>query len=201
MRPSVPMSEDRLHLEHAGACRTAFDHVPAACARVLLVGEDNPQSSRPEHALFPYPQGCAGNRLQDQILQLPRAQYLALWRTNLCNPTWSRRAAEGRSIHLLAHDVPWDVVVLLGRKVADVFAYMRDDGISFFDSFGHEVRYMSGPAIGTSRTFRIISLPHPSGRNLIWNQPGPAATARARLADVAPTLGWGRAHDALAGTK
>ena len=83
------MSETRRD-EFLGACRTAFGHSPPDCARALLIGEDNPLSAVPEHALFPYPVGCAGHRLAG-ILGLGNAAYLALWRTNLCVGGWSSK--------------------------------------------------------------------------------------------------------------
>lgn len=124
------MSEDKLHLKHLGACRTAFRDAPEACGRILMVGEDNPVSAAPEHALFPYPPRCAGWNLQDKILGIPRMHYLAIWRTNLCTGSWSVKSARERAKVLLAtarlHEgqdrVPWDVVVLLGAKVNDAVA-------------------------------------------------------------------------------
>lgn len=37
----------------------------------------------------------------------------------------------------------------------------------------------------------LVSLPHPSGRNLIWNQPGKVSLARGLLRLVAPGVSWG----------
>jgi hypothetical protein len=43
-----------LDLEHLGAHRRSDIFGPC---EVLLVGEDNPQSAAPEHALYPWPPG------------------------------------------------------------------------------------------------------------------------------------------------
>ncbi len=183
------MGEDLLHLTHEGACQTAFQGTPEACGRVLLVGEDNPQSSAPEHALFPYPEGCAGNRLM-KILGLRPATYLALWRTNLCSPRWSKKDAASRMIHLTWPDAPWDTIVLLGRKCADVFSAWHD--VAPFATVRHDVVGMNGAIEDRHKTFQVVSLPHPSGRNLLWNDPRSAATARARAAGCGARRAVGR---------
>lgn len=170
---------DRLHLEHAGACRTAFRDVPDACARILLVGEDNPISAAPEHALFCAPEGCAGQRLQGLIFSLPRTQYLALWRTNLCVGGWSAPRARMRARELTAPAAPWNVIVMLGRKVAAAFSQVVPVEVAPFCV--HEGR------------LRFASLPHPSGRNTVWNQRGPIESARRLMAELALELAWGAA--------
>ncbi|MGN6108968.1 MAG: hypothetical protein ACTHU0_27930 [Kofleriaceae bacterium] len=177
-----------LHTEVSGACRTKFHDAPAAAASVLLVGEDNPLSAAPEHALFPYPAGCSGWRLCNKILDVSRRTYLATWRTNLCVGKWSKLAARTRSIQLLRHDVPWSTLVLLGRKVHDAFAHIlpADAPRGPFSSAEATTRYMSGDQTELERTFRLVFLPHPSGRNLVWNTPGASANARALLAEVVP---------------
>ncbi len=197
-------SEDRLHLSHAGACRTAFRVTPEACGRVLLVGEDNPLSSAPEHALFCHPPGCAGARLQSDILGVSRATYLALWRTNLCSPKWSAPAARDRAHDLLFDAArPWSTIVLLGRKVADVFARVLEPSArsplsgkraefspfssTRLDDRGRWVDHL----IPQQYDVTIVSLPHPSGRNLLWNDARRIADARVLLAEVVPEIAWG----------
>lgn len=183
---------DELHLEHLGACRTAFHDAPEACSRILLCGEDNPQSAAPEHALFPYPPGCAGHRFCNDILGVTRHTYLATWRTNLCNPTWSMREARKRASDLVHLDAPWTTIVLLGRKVAEAFSKITDGALEPFafgtlnttngvDPWGQDIPW----------TIDIVSLPHPSGRNFLWNDPRRALDARALLQEVAPEYPWG----------
>ncbi len=189
---------DTLHLEHQGAHRTAFRGSPEACARVLLVGEDNPQSQDPRHALFPYPEGCAGNRLMEKIFGLRRLAYLAIWRTNLCNQRWSTKAARARARALLDGYAPWSVIVMLGRKVADAFGDVIEDGERHrFDPFhGGELRTPCGQdpwGQYVMKTIELVHLPHPSGRCRIWNQPGAAADARKLLSELEPGIPWGEA--------
>jgi hypothetical protein len=187
---------DTLHLTHLDACRTAFPDAPIAAGRLLLLGEDNPLSAAPEHALFPYPEGCSGHRLRG-ILGVHKATYLATWRTNLCVGKWSKGDADTRLIQLFAGDVPWDTVVMLGRKVAGVFAQLHD--VPPFGQLRHEVVYMNGPHVGTRRVFQVVSLPHPSGRNAIWNDPHRAADARKLLSEVMPDYPAGEALPPWAG--
>ena len=187
---------DDLHLEHLGACRTAFRGSPEACGRILLVGEDNPQSARPEHALFPYPEGCAGNRLQEKILRVPRADYLAMWRTNLCCPTWSTRAAKLRGRVLLDRGAPWDLIVCLGAKVAGVMIDFATNSSKYpeWEPFTVRVAVNSIPPSKEIPTpmLRMVYLPHPSGRNRVWNAPGPRARVLPLMRTLAPDIAWGR---------
>ena len=117
------------NLEHLGAHRVKLNHVSdKAAATILLLGEDNPQSDDPLRALFPEPTGCAGNRLQKKIFKVDRAIYLAMWRTNLCNPTWELGAARARALVIapqatsVEDAAPWKTIVLLGAKVMRAFA-------------------------------------------------------------------------------
>ena len=179
--PAQARSPDRLHLQHAGACRTAFRDAPDTCARILLVGEDNPISAAPEHALFCAPAGCAGQRLQELILGLPKTQYLALWRTNLCVDGWNTRRARARARDLVLTDAPWRIIVMLGAKVASAFSGVTTDE-SVVAPF----------CVAASDRFKFATLPHPSGRNTIWNQRGPIENARRLMVELAPELAWGR---------
>ena len=151
-------------------------------SRICLVGEDNPLSDAPEHALYCYPPGCSGARLR-RILGLPEDDYLALNRTNLCaSEAWSMREAR-RRVALLSADpsAPWRILVLLGRKVADAFSYERP-----FFTTGIE------PATATWREpLWLVSLPHPSGRVTLWNKEEHRLRARAILRELAPAIGWG----------
>lgn len=147
---------------------------------ILLVGEDNPQSADPAHALWPWPRGCAGNRLMG-ILGLTDDQYRALWRTNLCNPTWSAKAARKRAEHLLEHDPDdspnWGRIVMLGAKVAGVFGKIF--GVKF-EPFGSRRLGCAG------YTHTMVYLPHPSGRNLLWNDRDNHRRAREVMRVIAP---------------
>lgn len=178
---------DSLHLDYLGACRTAFEltAIPecAGSASVLLLGEDNPISSEPEHALYPLPRGCSGNLLQERILGCSRAVYLAMWRTNLCVGGWKVTAARARARELLlTAGVPWRTVVLLGKKVSAAAEYvLRDAG--FPTSLD--------PLTTCQRLgMTLVSVPHPSGLNRTWNIPGMRESARKLVRDACPGVAW-----------
>ncbi len=144
--------------------------------RVLLVGEDNPYGSPPEYALFHEPRHASGNRLR-LILGLSDVEYSLLSKMNLCDGKWSMREARAAAKRL--REEPngdrWPhVVVLLGRRVKNAFDL---PDLKFFDAvYAHPV---------------AISLPHPSGLNRLWNEPGAVRRARELLHKVAPDVPWG----------
>lgn len=182
------MSENCLHLQHLGACRSALPGSAEACGRVLLVGEVNPISARPEHALFCAPAGCSGHRLQEVILALPRVHYLALWRTNLCRGDWSTTLARGRAAQLVDGGAPWDVIVMLGKQVASAFAPLV--GLSGAARMP-DVSRVARAGRGTDLT--LASIGHPSGLNRRWNEPGAVERARDLMRSLAPEIPWGTA--------
>jgi hypothetical protein len=149
--------------------------------RVILVGEDNPYGSDPAFALYCYPPGCAGYRLR-RILGLPQHQYLALHRKNLCDSAWTKKAAETRVFEILSPAAPWNVVVLLGRKVTKAFASVALDDADFVP-FSTKV---------CCPGMTLVSLPHPSGANAgSWSGDKPRDRAREIMREVAPELPWG----------
>ena len=157
------------------------DRVTPGDGRLILVGEDNPLSTRPEFALFSRPEGCAGHRLQSKILGLPEGEYLALHRVNLCAEAWDRGEA-AESAHLLLstkHDPV--AVVMLGRKVAEAFARCCAGG---------PLPPFTWRALEIDRV-HLVALPHPSGRCRAWNDPGSVTKARALLRWIAPEVAWG----------
>ena len=152
---------------------------PAGC-RVLLVGELNPYGAEPEFALYCHPPGCSGARLR-LILGLSEDLYLDLHRSNLCTGDWSKEQAKTKARELLSSDSPWSVMVLLGRKVAEVFEKLDGEPL---------IAFSSRPCC-SGKT--LVSLPHPSGRNAaLWNL---RARERAReiLRGLVPELPWGSA--------
>ncbi len=69
---------------------------------------------------------------------------------------------------------------MLGRKVADAFEYDRP-------FFTHDV------APRTDGEMFLVSLPHPSGRNTVWNDGRLVIRAREILHALAPEVPWGSA--------
>jgi hypothetical protein len=127
----------------------------------LLVGEVNPLSDRPEHALYPWPANCSGERLQRLVIGVSRPDYLrAFDRVDLCVGKWSLRAARTRAAEL-APGRP--LIILLGTKVCSAFG----------------VTYDPFTIIVTSQwSGRFVVLPHPSGLCRHWQVAGAYLRAR-----------------------
>ena len=140
---------------------------PERPVRVLLVGEANPYSARPEAALFPHPRNSAGARLCFDVLGFKHAaEYLrAFDRCDLCGTVWRLPDARKRAAELAAGDRP---LVLLGAKVCQAF------GVTF-DPFSKTTLPWRERG---RRGLTAVILPHPSGRCRIWGQAGAAERAR-----------------------
>jgi hypothetical protein len=127
----------------------------------LLVGELNPYGLDPRYALFPKPERSAGGRLCYKILGYRfAAEYLKDFdRVNLCTGKWTVAAARERATELKCAPRP---TILLGVKACNAF------GVAF-----HPFRV----------TNNYLVLPHPSGLNRLWNEPGAFERARQAIAD------------------
>lgn len=135
--------------------------------RITLVGEDNPFGSNPQFALYPAPEGCAGERLCCDILGMWRKDYLRVFnRVNLCSGKWSIKQARVRAAELRSVGGKF---ILFGAKVCSAWP-------TPFNRFE-----MSSE--GT-----VLILPHPSGRNLLWNEAGMIERAREVVAFFEPEL-------------
>ena len=180
---AVGTGAHKLGDEHEGACKLG-EHPVAS--KILLVGEDNPLSDDPRYSLWPDPPRCAGHNLQSKILGLSMGTYLATWRTNLCVGAWDDRAAHARALELGRSEHPWRTIVLLGRRVAQAFAPWTGRVLGSF-----EQRYLGETEMEVEEYPTIVSLPHPSGRCLLWNVPQNIVSARMVLHHVEPAMPWG----------
>lgn len=146
--------------------------------RVWLVGEHNPLSADPRHALYPRPPGCAGARLA-KVLGLSEEAYLSAFeRRNLLPhdaPRWSAALARDAAKALLGETSTGDRLVLLGARVAAAF------GLLFRESLFRPAVRPVGLA-GAPRA--VLVLPHPSGRSREWNAPDAAPKAREGLREL-----------------
>ncbi len=134
---------------------------------IMLVGEDNPYSNNPHHALYPYPPGCAGHRLCHKVLGLETDAYLRGFdRVNLCTGKWTAAEARERAAYLTDVHGPGGLV-LLGAKVTR--------------AFGLEFRPFS---LATLPTGVAAIIPHPSGLSRAWNEPGAFERARAVVTEL-----------------
>lgn len=133
----------------------------------LLVGEVNPYGSSPQYALYPEPRGATGDRLCRLIMEISEEDYLSRFdRVNLCVGKWSLPVAR-ESAKEIVFGAKFLQIVLLGRKVCAAF------GVT------------SAPftrAIGGSTN--IVVLPHPSGLNRVWNEPGAFERAQRTLREA-----------------
>jgi hypothetical protein len=127
--------------------------------RPVLIGMNNPVSSNPAHALYPHPVGCTGHRLfemlQSRIPTCKRHEYLSAFdrRNVVPHRVWDKQTAvEGA--HKLEQEF-WGsgrTIVLLGADTVAAFGIPR---------------LLVHPQIIGGSTWRQI--PHPSGRNLWYN--------------------------------
>lgn len=143
--------------------------------RGLLIGEAPGPNTDALLPLFPHPPNSTGGRLLKYAGVDPAEWLGKLVRMNLCDGAWSaRRAVAGRAralAYLLDeenyHDGRPLRVLLLGRRVARAW--------SCYGAFGHEQhQYGLNPiparrAVATDKTLHVAWIPHPSGKNLLYN--------------------------------
>lgn len=104
--------------------------------------------------------------------------YLACERFNLCPCTWDREQARVRAADLL-NTRPSEVLILLGRKVAEAF------GVADLPPFASK-QIIGGP--------RLVVLPHPSGLNRLWHESGTIQRARTAIGAACPDFPLGEAE-------
>lgn len=147
-----------------GRERFGYGSAPRPEPRGLLVGEAPGPNTDARFPLFPEPNNSAGGRLLKYAGIAPADWLGKLVRMNLCDGAWSaRRAVAGRARALAFlfdeknnYDGEPLRVLLLGTRVARAW--------SCYGAFGtHEEAYYRGP------TIRVAWIPHPSGKNLLYN--------------------------------
>lgn len=187
------MITDRRQISDEGSAAVIAEHdaeLRGSGSPVLLVGEHNPQSAHPEHCLWPWPERCAGWNLR-RILGISEDDYTALARTNLCVgiPGWKLQDARDRAVALAEDPKMPRVIVALGSRVSRAFGHMLPDLLANnwppFTSVTH--------ACADGSAVQFVYLPHPSGRNLIWNNRSRWTETRALLRDLVPGVVWGGA--------
>lgn len=139
--------------------------------RTVLLGMNNPLSLRPEHALFPHPPGCTGHRIYGLLcLKFPdmlRHEYLeGFERVNLVEGHWSMRRAR--------ENVPAFVEKYQGRTV-----------LLFGEAVRTALKLPKRLILPLERDGIVWrQLPHPSGRNLWYNDPRSRELAASLLAEL-----------------
>jgi len=143
--------------------------------RGLLVGEAPGPNTNALLPLFPHPSNSAGARLLRYSGVDPADWLGKLVRMNMCDGTWSaRRAVAGRARALAFlldeanyHDGRPLRVLLLGVRVARAWGCSGE-----FGSDEHQYGLNPIPArrpVASDKTLRVAWIPHPSGRNLLYN--------------------------------
>lgn len=145
----------------------------------ILVGMNNPISTRPGHELYPAPDHCTGHRLWQMLNSrtgASRLQYLECFeRRNLVRGLqWDRLAARARAYEVVQElRGSGRTVVLLGQSVREAFHYVLTD-LEINDYEAGSRPYQGGlppllvhPQVAGGVAWRQI--PHPSGRNLWYN--------------------------------
>ena len=133
----------------------------------LLVGECPGPNTNAKLPLFPSPTNSAAARLLRYAGVEPVEWMGKLLRVNLCTDQWSDRRAAAGAVKTLsfvldpanyAGDMKLLRVLLLGRRVADAWNCGPEP-------FGYEIRHCTG---GHPNLY-VAWIPHPSGRNLLYN--------------------------------
>ncbi len=142
----------------------------------VLVGESNPYGEDPEFALYPAPDGCSGHRLCCRVLQMRRLSYLETFhRANLCAGSWNAGEAREKAHELCMR---YERLILLGARVCSAFCMTYHP-------------FIEGGLRDVERRHpcrHVLILPHPSGRCLLWNQPGNYQRAREAVAAFVPEI-------------
>lgn len=138
--------------------------------RPWLIGENNPYQNPgadPTHRfdLYPEPRGATGDRLCRLVFGMQKTDYLrAFVRRDLLEGKWTLKKARAAAEQVLIESGTTPLI-LLGSKVSAAF------GLKYipYSSIDH----------GTANGIRTaVILPHPSGLNPAWNEPGAYQRAR-----------------------
>lgn len=141
--------------------------------RPILLGMNNPLSRDPRHALFPSPPGCTGHRILEMLRErrtVTISQYLrAFDRRNLVSgERWSSARGSAGADELVRELMgSGRTVVVLGSETRRALGLER---VLIHPVTAHGVHWRQ--------------LPHPSGRNLWYNDPACRALAADLLAEL-----------------
>jgi len=143
-------------------------------AKPILIGMNNPVSTRAGHELYPLPDGCTGNRIWKMLSARTGAtmrQYLETFeRRNLVRgAAFDKVQARAKAYEYVVElRDSGRTVVLLGNEVRRAFDFvLRGDGSLFGDEGLPPV--LVHPTVIGGVTWRQI--PHPSGLNRWYNEP------------------------------
>lgn len=121
---------------------------------------NNPLSDDPEFDLYPYPEGSTGHRLWKLLPDgTTRAQYLAAFdrRNLICGREWNAALAR-RAGRALLPELVGRTVGVLGSEVRSALGLPKVEPLS-----------VQQTPVGGGGIMTWIAFPHPSGRNLWYN--------------------------------
>lgn len=152
-----------------------------ASHRIALVGEAPGPNTRADTPLYPIPDRSAAGRLKE-MLGMSRPQYLrAFARANILDeyPGASFPVSRARPLaEPLCQRLAPRPLLLLGQGVAMAFGFPKQTGILEWAD------YRLGDTL-----CRAAVVPHPSGRNLWYNDPANKARARGFILQALIDLG------------
>lgn len=136
----------------------------------LLVGEQPRPGGNPKLPLWPWPKNCAGERLF-RMSGMTMVTYLTkVARVNMSREPvarWNKKWAERRAEFLL-RGLPEDArVILCGSRARDAFGLSEWFEMETFHTSLEDMRQDGG--VGPRA--KVVAIPHPSGRNELYNDP------------------------------
>lgn len=150
--------------------------------RPVLLAMNNPLSSDPEHALYPWPEGCTGHRLWMMLttyaiewhsVALSQHDYLrAFERRNLLSRReWSARDARAAATELTPL-LYLRRVVVLGASTAKALELRRREWGAWTTATDCDPGLFGNvKVVQLPKSFDYCVLPHPSGRCREYNDP------------------------------
>lgn len=168
--------------------------VNEAAPRAIIVGEAPGPNTFNDCPMYPYPERSAGGRLLKMSGMKPLDYLRAFHRVNL-NVEYSKhwgapQQEEARHTAGLLGPVAENLalpLVLLGVRVARAFGLEHAEQLQwmrFNGEPGNAARtWLPEKAVDTG--LRAVRLPHPSGRNHVYNNPATVGRAGARLVEAA----------------
>lgn len=147
--------------------------------RPILIGMNNPVSTAPGHELYPLPEGCTGNRLwkmlQWRVPDASMRDYVETFeRRNLVRGVDYDGMVARKNARAVVAELGGSgcTVVLLGRAVQAAF-HLALAEVPLLTAYSGETKGLPPllvyPQQAGGCTWRQI--PHPSGRNLFYNDP------------------------------
>lgn len=139
----------------------------------ILVGIDNPHSNDPRHALAPYPENSSGWRLWMMLHDwcgMSRGEYMKAFDRRNLNPQKFQKLASTTVLNfactyamarILGSLGSGSRVVLIGDEVRRSIPYLKKQIVH--PQVVEDMR--------STRGIIFYQIPHPSGRNLIYNDP------------------------------